>query len=1411
MKCHAGVGTTIADDASTDLSFKCQTPFLSLRSAPVSEVPSPLPADEKRRAIATTHAFALQWWLSVLAWLELPDADALYVESAEDFETVSGSAGTVTQVKAGTSQALTLRSTTSIEALNHYWALRKVETRSIWFVLLSTTAVGEEQGSPFGAGVRGIMLWREAARQNSAALAEQLGRFLAADPIVEPKLSADLRTFCVTASGADLLTQLIRPIVFDNVAVTADAVRAVVEDRLIVFLAARYNSPVIEATRLPALLFAEIVRHASLKERIPLTRASFLRFTEAATIEYRKTIITLGSALPAMAPSGTSEYATVWEAQAPELSLPPAPALVALRSETVDELVAGLAQSKAVFLHGSTGMGKSTLAKLAAARSGKWCWIDAAGADPGSLQRALRQVFRLFDAKRGVALGLVIDGLDVDDVPAATKNTLRGLIWLVRQRGGSLLVTLQRTLPAASLADLGWENALNIAAPAMTAKEIKDYAGALGCTDAKLAEAWALILRGQTHGHPQLVHAGLLHLKRSGWPTLSGPALESSAHGVEEQKNQSIRLLGDLKDNSLELVTRLSTMGQTFRRDHALAMAANAKPIAGAGVCFDDLVGPWVEPAGTEGYFRVSPLIDPKALLASNLLSKWQIEGAVVRLKCEPVNSHDASAALRNALAAPDGFLIANISSKLLTTPKDERAAMFSDFIWVAWQPEKTCAALFAKFPHVEIFFRMLQVLVAAEYLPERAADYLTLAESALAHAGDSEMTGPLWFVIHAEVLFLPALPLPMARRLGLIERFAREAEARDSEIPMAQWLPDGFLPASAEPYTSRTRVLAGMTGMALHGAPNGRFALELVEALEAMNDERRSHFEALFSAWPTGLMLAFDKVWLDESTKPAPDWPKLLAWFEGVEKSAAARGAEALVVAAARARSIIYNEYLKDEPKALASIATLAPENPVYRAALLDQRAKIYGVRREYAATVPLMQQALAEWDPGELGQHARMVACQRAGAWAGKAELWQDSAEFFAAGTAIAATGGAPVTRHAGFLGDLGYARWRAGQKQQALQDFAQALDLCDKMPSAATNLAVFQVQKLVAYMLLALSKEKRRRSGGSDGEPVVPGMASDFELLEKIRTLPPPRLDAARSLLLTLEHDHGLGDEQWKRWAPSLLSLRSKTVLHFTLEIAGQRAIRDVRGEDFPALSTQAAHVWGKVGQGLQTDLANDLVKADQILGNGDLAAVQFDNALCGRALYLCGLISAVIQRKDPFAFLKGCEDHVAASPFPDDLKQWCQRTREILALDENAAYALALRGPDGIERTIAALALLLLPALSPVSLWVGCYNPLFFLNQAYWGPELVADLDRYSGERWKKACEQRFAFQSPTLFLPDVKDFCAKPVNGSSRLANILLSVLPALKLYPDNAILQLLKQMRENEDTYTWKLPGTKKA
>jgi hypothetical protein len=172
----------------------------------------PLVSDPAREAAASMRGYWGQVWRSVLAWVELGETERLYLEGAEDFDRISGLVAETVQVK-DTAGNITLRSGDVIEAIGNAWDHQRRNPRhAIKFRFLTTAGIGVEQGSPFGAGIGGLRLWREGRSSGDEAKRRQDARAIANFLSSEGKAPTAVLEFLRTATDAEIWQRLIAPI-----------------------------------------------------------------------------------------------------------------------------------------------------------------------------------------------------------------------------------------------------------------------------------------------------------------------------------------------------------------------------------------------------------------------------------------------------------------------------------------------------------------------------------------------------------------------------------------------------------------------------------------------------------------------------------------------------------------------------------------------------------------------------------------------------------------------------------------------------------------------------------------------------------------------------------------------------------------------------------------------------------------------------------------------------------------------------------------------------------------------------------------------------------------------------------------------------------------------------------------------
>jgi hypothetical protein len=130
---------------------------------------------------------------------------------------------------------ITLRSGDVIEAIGNAWDHQRRNPRhSIKFRFLTTAGIGVEQGSPFGAGIGGLRLWRESRSSGDEAKRQHDTRAIANFLLSEGKVATAVQEFLRNASDTEIWQRLIAPIEWDMDSEQTSEIVGEIKDRLVV-------------------------------------------------------------------------------------------------------------------------------------------------------------------------------------------------------------------------------------------------------------------------------------------------------------------------------------------------------------------------------------------------------------------------------------------------------------------------------------------------------------------------------------------------------------------------------------------------------------------------------------------------------------------------------------------------------------------------------------------------------------------------------------------------------------------------------------------------------------------------------------------------------------------------------------------------------------------------------------------------------------------------------------------------------------------------------------------------------------------------------------------------------------------------------------------------------------------------
>jgi hypothetical protein len=307
----------------------------------------------------------------------------------------------------------------------------------------------------------------------------------------------------------------------------------------------------------------------------------------------------------------------------------PLPPRAAPRSDLIQDLHSTLVTNGALWLHGSSGLGKTTLALLLARRqNANWIFADLRDLGP----RALRIVFARLGAtfRASGARGLILD-----DLPAVTDNAtilaIKRVARAVANEDGTFVITSMRPPQPTLAGGIGLAKNAVRAVPYLTEDEVDRIVTRAGGDRRTWGRAVYLSCGS---GHPQLVDARVTGLHQRGWPPEEQlidlmPVQAKSGDLEEERKAVRVRLLDELDHERRELLLRLSLLLNNFDRDIMFAVAGVTSAVPQAGILFESLVGPWIEQVGSERY-RLSPLLRDSGSTGLAATLRSSIRSAVV-------------------------------------------------------------------------------------------------------------------------------------------------------------------------------------------------------------------------------------------------------------------------------------------------------------------------------------------------------------------------------------------------------------------------------------------------------------------------------------------------------------------------------------------------------------------------------------------------------------------------------------------------------------------------------------------------------------------------------------------------------------------------------------------------------------
>jgi tetratricopeptide (TPR) repeat protein/DNA replication protein DnaC len=1343
--------------------------------------PPPLDSDPRRQAADSIRGFAFQIWHSVHAWLDLGPDEILFLEGAEDIDVVSETAATTIQVK-DTAASITLRSESVVDAINHFWELREQNPgRKISFRYLTRSAIGIEKGHPFGARLGGLEIWKRSIKVPN--LFESLRTFL----LNEKRVSASLLNFLANASAEVVLSDLITPLSWDtkqpDVSFAEDAVK-----RKLVNYGYTFGLSYSESAPVANRLLKEVISCASKKTQRVLDRAEFLRIFEEETTERisRQALRRLQLNVQAIVPPGAQPTEGFSQTDQFPMGIPRSLPKTLERTKLAGDFFQTLRETGLLVLNGSSGMGKTTLAKAIANRvPEKWIWVALSRRKPEETREILTGLARFLDREKSLR-SVVFDDINFSPADAAYfEQKLGAIIYTIGERSGNVIITSQKLLPAALNRGINPDPQSSRTVPPFTEAEIVGLASVMGCADQSVASKWAKVVRINTVGHPQLVHAHLVNLSRRQWPEPTKEDLiEPPDEVTRERSDTRQQLVGQLSTEEQQFLYRLSLVWGPFRRDHAIRIAEQPPELANGGDLFDHLVGPWIEIASDE-YYEVSPLLENAVESVWSKQKIQELHAAISRamMDCEPHTCVEACPILFHAFAGKCIEVLLPLTVTLAGAPRESLRYIAERTRWFQRRRLRPGAALFPENHAISVLLRSLQFRLATELDSQLAGKVFEAWDAEIRDSHDGcYVPNRLMLVTNALTYFEADIPAPKVIALF------KELSDLEKQIPLMESVPDFSREGRTLPAPSVGEIFDALALMVVARCESLEFLEELIEGLNGLEASLLTRILAGIQMEPVLMRGLIDRPMLEESDKTTPDWVKFVRVLRRMVTLTREWNAPELGVITIRAIGIVIDEYQHQTDSAMSVLNELIAETGHSSVLLHDSRAIILFHQEKFAEALAIWEEILPGWrTPEEKLDTMPARACRMAAVASSRLGNWEKAAHLFIDAYARAKEQD-DDERAAGFLSDAGYAWFRAGNNVNAVKAFVEAQTTADRLSDSKDDLMAFSAKRSLGALLYWLANSLMGEP--VDSRPPPAGMCSNPDPSEKLRDLPDVNPEAPWLLLGQIEGCLRTGVDVT---TPIIRRLRNSSLSASAMFLADaeiKSAFQNLKFEHLPSQCMKLTREY--------LLLRESQPESQRVpLGNSspDPNVFHVNDARIGADVFVDALVSLAGRSGIKKRVFEAWRKDASLLPAKDAFSELFDLIERNIRADRRTAVGIMKSEASRVPRMVASLRVATFKSSSVDELLYAGIVLLETLPRDGWIRECEEGLANLFTKQWLEAVKLPASLRSPRLTVPEIQAACLSDKDrGLQKAARILLAALGAGSVRVSDEIIKRIRHL-----------------
>lgn len=1051
----------------------------------------PLSSDPKREASASIRGYVYQIYQTVLEWVNLKEGEIIFLERAEDFDVHCDAQVTTVQVKdTRASDNITLRSQDVIDAIGHYWEhVTNNPNVIIKFRFLTTALPGQEQGSPF-RGHKGLNYWKLAGDQKAELY--PLKNFLLNLPI-----NKDVLDYINISTDADIIKNIIKPISWDTGQESIDGIREEIEEKLV-----RYGHPISVDLNASKKTLNHLLMYVANKviqsgERrltfyefeTEFDRCNMETLPRAEMVALRRNSSLVTQLLESFSGQGRSSVII----QDSILTLPPPPSKYEIGREIlVDELSNKLAIMRCLILYGSTGLGKTSLARLIGSRFGDGLqWCDFRRLSTLAISDKLKYVKYQLEESENCSC-LVLDDLDLADTSQYISHLSRLALYL-RQRSTALIVTGSTEASINILEKLWLDENSNQRVPYLVETEVKEMI-VVRTGKPEIAEKWWKYVYLTTSGHPQLVHARIWRLSTQGWKFLSKEEWLGTSDFEAIRNEAQKRLLSEFPDNyTRDMAYRLSIAFGKFKRRFAVGIGGQPPLIPRPGEILDNLVGPWIEKLGEDTY-RISPLLKDayqKVFGISQILHLHEY-AAMEPFREKNLSPIEASDALIHAFASKSEKAVSQWLVVLAQTSYDDFKQWGFVFSWFTKMAQDETDLIWNNNISLSILLKVAQYKIASSN--KNFDDALMIIDNTLKilnKAYGEEQTPMHEAMCYGMFLNTIDIPIPPSKTLPMLARLIQISKSKSL-------FSDLIDPEKLE-------------------LPPGSTIFQMMFMFECARIDGITQFENFLSSFdmlsediknellPVFMQNEFDfsksitnTAWLKEVRKAEYDLDRIIDIFRKAQVYATKWNMPIFAVHSIIAEAIILDEYQQKPEEALALICDSIEKFKLYKLDLSLQAGKICMHSEKLEESLAYYREGLQKNSQDFVEQ---AFSLRIAGVVAGRLHLWKEASYYFSKASECAKRISPLLSMSVGLLADAAFSLWQSGDKRGSLQLLSISINELEKL-SIEESINTRYVYASINYVTGWLLSISTNTSVYSEYVEPTPGICSNQEPPDSIK---------------------------------------------------------------------------------------------------------------------------------------------------------------------------------------------------------------------------------------------------------------------------------------------------------------------